>query len=88
MKLSKPDRFGPVYSLVTGLFPSVTESTTLPSLENGIFFYHWIINASLTGGFSFMQLNGFWFAVKAEPLILRWPPLSHKDPIPLVKTIL
>lgn len=93
MKLSKVDRLGPVYSLVLALsFPVAYGIYDLIKSRKWNFFsIIGIFNVSLTGGFSLMQLNGFWFAVKGatEPLIFALATLiSLKTRYPLVKTIL
>ncbi|MDH4261519.1 MAG: MFS transporter [Spirochaetia bacterium] len=93
MKLSKPQWLGPVYSLMLAIcFPvSYGIYDLVKSRKWNFFSIVGIFNVSLTGGFSLMQLNGFWFAVKgaAEPLIFALATLfSLKTRYPLVKTIL
>lgn len=93
MKLSKPEYLGPLYSLVVALcFPlGYGLYDLIKSRKWNFFSAVGIFNVSLTGGFSLMQLDGFWFAVKGatEPLLFAVATLvSLKTRYPLVKTLL
>jgi hypothetical protein len=93
VKLSRPERLGPVYALITAIcFPFCYGVYDLVRSRKWNFFsVVGIFNVSLTGGFSLMQLNGFWFAVKGatEPFLFAVATLvSLKTRYPLVKTIL
>jgi len=93
MKLSKPEYLGPVYSLVIAIcFPVGYGVYDLVAARRWNFFSAvGIFNVSLTGGFSLMQLDGFWFAVKGatEPFLFAVATVvSLKTRYPLVKTLL
>lgn len=93
MKLSKPERLGPLWSLVVALmFPLMYGMHDLIKSRRWNFFsLIGLLNVSLTGGFSLLQLNGFWFAVKGatEPFLFGLATvLSLKTKNPLIKTLL
>ena len=93
MKMSTPQRLGPVYSLVLAIsFPFIYGIYDLIKSRKWNFFsIIGLFNVSLTGGFSLMQLNGFWFAVKGatEPFLFGLATIiSLKTRYPLVKTLL
>ena len=93
MKLSDPERLGPLVALVVALaFPlgyglwEVVKSGR-PSFTAGL----GLVNVILTGGLGLMKVEGIWFAVKEAtvPLIFGAGILaSMKSRTPLVRTLL
>jgi hypothetical protein len=93
LKLSKAQYLGPVWSLVIAIsFPLIYFiHDFIQSRRWNFFSIIGFINVSLTGGFSFFQLNGFWFAVKGavEPLIFAIATIfSVNTRYPLIKILL
>jgi hypothetical protein len=93
MKLSAPERLGPVYALVLALcFPlgfGIWE--LIRSGKPSFFAALGLVNVMLTGGLGLMKMDGFWFAVKeaAVPLVLGAGVLvSLKTKSPIVRSIL
>jgi len=66
MKLSTPDRLGPL----PGMFLAISFPLgyglwdLIKSGKVNLFSVVGLVNTLMTGGFSFLQLNNFWFAVK------------------------
>lgn len=92
-KFSEPEKLGPVAALLIALaFPIAYGVYDLVKSKKWNFFsIVGIVNISLTGGFSLMELEGFWFAVKeaSVPAVFGVATIvSLKTRYPLVKTFL
>lgn len=93
MKLSAPERLGPVYALLLALcFPlSFGLWELVRSGRPSFFAALGLVNVMLTGGLGLLKMDGFWFAVKeaAVPLVLGAGVLvSLKTKSPIVRSIL
>ncbi len=93
MKLSEPDRLGPVVALVVAVsFPLFFGVWELIKAGRPSFFSALgLVNVLLTGGLGLLQVDGFWFAVKEAivPLILGGGVLASLwTRVPLVRSLL
>ncbi len=92
-KFSAPEKLGPVNALLIALSFPIAYGTydLIRSRKWNFFSIVGIANIALTGGFSLMQLEGFWFAVKEASVPALFgvvTVVSLKTRYPLVKTFL